>query len=145
MAVVLGLATVACAVIALVALLVAGVIAWRLHGLRVAGVPIILRYLPAADGAGWRHGVLRYGDHEVRFYRLTSVRIGPSWRLPRTGTEIVSRRSAEGTELDVIDPEMFVVHAVSTNGETELAFERDGLTAFQSWLESRPSAHRQHL
>lgn len=131
------------ALAALVGLFVVLGLAWRVHHLRVTGVPIILRYLPAGDGAGWRHGTLRYDDHEVRFYRLSSVRIGPSWVLPRIGTEIVGRRRAEAGELDLIEPAMTVVHTDSPNGETELAFERDGLTAFQSWLESRPSARRQ--
>ena len=43
----------------------------------------------------------------------------------------------------MIDPDMVIVHAVTPGGETELAFARDGLTAFQSWLESRPSPRRQ--
>ncbi|MET9329588.1 DUF2550 domain-containing protein [Tsukamurella sp. NPDC003166] len=124
-------------------LLVGAVVVLRLYSLRVAGVPIILRYLPAEDEHGWRHGTLRYDDHELRYYRLSSVRLGPSWTLPRSGTEIVGRRAPHGTELDVIDTDMVIVHAVTPDGETELAFARDGLTAFQSWLESRPSPRRQ--
>ncbi|NMD56387.1 MULTISPECIES: DUF2550 domain-containing protein [Tsukamurella] len=132
------------AVVAVLVLLAVGaVVALRLYSLRVAGVPIILRYLPAQEEQGWRHGTLRYDDHELKYYRLSSVRLGPSWTLPRSGTEIVGRRAPHGTELDVIDPDMVIVHAVTPGGETELAFARDGLTAFQSWLESRPSPRRQ--
>lgn len=127
----------------LVLLAVAAIVALRFYSLRVAGVPIIIRYLPAQGEHGWRHGTLRYDDHEVKYYRLSSVRLGPSWTLPRSGTEIVGRRAPHGTELDVIDPDMVIVHAVTPDGETELAFARDGLTAFQSWLESRPSPRRQ--
>lgn len=130
-------------VVLLVLLLVGAVVVLRLYSLRVAGVAIILRYLPAEDEHGWRHGTLRYDDHELRYYRLSSVRLGPSWTLPRSETEIVDRRAPRGTELDVIDPDMVIVHAVTPDGETELAFARDGLTAFQSWLESRPSPRRQ--
>ncbi|KXP04114.1 DUF2550 domain-containing protein [Tsukamurella pseudospumae] len=130
-------------VVVLVLVLVGAVVVLRLYSLRVAGVPIILRYLPAQDEHGWRHGTLRYDDHELRYYRLSSVRLGPSWTLPRSETEIVGRRAPHGTELDVIDPDMVIVHAVTPDGETELAFARDGLTAFQSWLESRPSPRRQ--
>lgn len=132
------------AVVAVLLLLVVGaVVVLRLYSLRVAGVPIILRYLPAQEEQGWRHGTLRYDDHELRYYRLSSVRLGPSWTLPRSETEIVGRRAPQGSELDVIDPDMVIVHAVTPGGETELAFARDGLTAFQSWLESRPSPRRQ--
>ncbi|MCS3780600.1 DUF2550 domain-containing protein [Tsukamurella ocularis] len=132
------------AVVAVLLLLVVGaVLVLRLYSLRVAGVPIILRYLPAPGEQGWRHGTLRYDDHELKYYRLSSVRLGPSWTLPRSETEIVGRRAPHGTELDVIDRDMVIVHAVTPGGETELAFARDGLTAFQSWLESRPSPRRQ--
>ncbi|BDH56377.1 DUF2550 domain-containing protein [Tsukamurella sp. PLM1] len=130
-------------VAALVVLVVGAVIVLRLYSLRVAGVPIILRYLPAAPEQGWRHGTLRYDDHELRYYRLSSVRLGPSWTLPRAETEIVGRRRPAGTELDVIDPDMTVVHVSTPDGDTELAFAREGLTAFQSWLESRPSPRRE--
>ncbi|ADG77888.1 hypothetical protein TPAU25S_01619 [Tsukamurella paurometabola] len=130
------------AVLILVLLAVGAVLALRLYSLRVAGVPIILRYLPAEPEQGWRHGTLRYDDHELKYYRLSSIRLGPSWTLPRGETEIVGRRAPSGTELDVIDPDMVIVHAVTPDGETELAFARDGLTAFQSWLESRPSPRR---
>lgn len=131
-------------VVAVLVLLVVGsVVVLRLYSLRVSGVPIIMRYLPAEPEHGWRHGTLRYDDHELKYYRLASLRLGPSWTLPRGGTEIVGRRSPQGTELDVIDDDMFIVHAVTPDGETELAFARDGLTAFQSWLESRPSSRQQ--
>ncbi|GAB3133475.1 DUF2550 domain-containing protein [Tsukamurella serpentis] len=133
-------------VVAVLVVLVAGVVVvLRLYSLRVAGVPIILRYLPAEPEQGWRHGTLRYGDHELRYFRLSSVRLGPSWTIPRAQTEIVGRRSPHGTELDVIDPDMVIVHAVTPHGDTELAFARDGLTAFQSWLESRPDPRRQRV
>lgn len=133
----------AAVVAVLLLLVVSAVVVLRLYSLRVAGVPIILRYLPAAGEQGWRHGTLRYDDHELKYYRLSSVRLGPSWTLPRSETEIVGRRAPHGTELDVIDADMVIVHAVTPGGETELAFARDGLTAFQSWLESRPSPRRQ--
>lgn len=139
----MGAAVVAMVIAVLVLLAVASVVALRFYSLRVAGVPIILRYLPAQEEHGWRHGTLRYDDHELKYYRLSSVRLGPSWTLPRSETEIVGRRAPHGTELDVIDPDMVIVHAVTPGGETELAFARDGLTAFQSWLESRPSPRRQ--
>lgn len=127
----------------LLLLVVGAAVLLRLYSLRAAGVPIILRYLPAPGEQGWRHGTLRYDDHELKYFRLSSVRLGPSWTLPRSETEIVGRRAPHGTELDVIDPDMVIVHAVTPGGETELAFARDGLTAFQSWLESRPSPRRQ--
>ncbi|GAA4400343.1 DUF2550 domain-containing protein [Tsukamurella soli] len=136
--------TVCVVVIAVVVLAAVGVLL-RVQRLRVTGSPIIIRYLPAAPEQGWRHGTLRYDDHEVRFYRLSSLRIGPSWTVPRWGTEIIGRRAPRGTEFDIMDAGVHVVRIHQPDGDAELAFERDGLTAFQAWLESRPSPRTQRL
>lgn len=95
----MGVAVFVVAVAVLILLAIGAVVVLRLYSLRVAGVPIILRYLPAQGEQGWRHGTLRYDDHELKYYRLTSVRLGPSWTLPRSGTEIVGRRAPHGLSL----------------------------------------------
>ena len=102
----------------LVVLLAVAAIALRLYRLRVAGVPIIMRYVPAEPEHGWRHGTLRYDDHELRYYRLSSMRPGPQLdHSPRSETEIVGRRAPQGTEFDIIDADMVIVHAVTPGGE----------------------------
>lgn len=131
------------AVLVLLAVVIVGGLSLRVYRVRSIGSPIIIRYLPAAAEDGWRHGTLRYDDHEVRYYRLSSLRPGPSWTIPRGSTEIIGRRGPRGTEFDIMEPSTFVVRIHTSGGDAELAFERDGLTAFQAWLESRPNPRRQ--
>ena len=110
---------------------------WKLR--QVGGTAAILRDVPAVGGHGWRHGVMRYHGGEAGFYRLSSLR----WWLSRRGLEIVSRRSPRGDEFDIMTDEIVVLELRDTYLERrrgyEVALDRGALTAFLSWLESRPS------
>lgn len=116
---------------------------FRLWKLRQGGTAAILRDVPAVGGHGWRHGVVRYKGGEADFYRLSSVRLWPDRRLSRRGIEIVSRRSPRGDEFDIMSAEITVLELRDTSSDGrhgyELALDRGALTAFLSWLESRPS------
>jgi hypothetical protein len=131
--------------VVLVALLGIAVVAlsFRLWKLRQGGTAAIMRDIPAVGGHGWRHGVIRYrGSHAV-FYRLSSVRPWPDRQLNRRGAEVVSRRSPRGDEFDIMTEEIVVLELRDTTQDRragyEIALDRGALTAFQSWLESRPS------
>jgi hypothetical protein len=123
--------------------LVVCALSYRLWKLRQGGTAAILRDTPAAGGHGWRHGVIRYRGGEAVFYRLSSVRWWPDRRLSRRGVEIVSRRAPRGDEFDIMSNETVVLELRDTAPERkrgyEIALDRGALTAFQSWLESRPS------
>ena len=131
--------------VALVGILFLVVVAlsYRLWKLGQGGTPAILRDTPAVGGHGWRHGVIRYRGGEARFYRLSSLRLWPDRRLGRRGLEIVSRRAPRGDEFDIMTEEIVVLELQDTSGTQdrgyELALDRGALTAFLSWLESRPS------
>jgi hypothetical protein len=131
--------------VVLVAVLLAAVVAlsYRLWKLRQGGTAAIMRDLPAAGGHGWRHGVIRYRGGEAAFYRLSSVRLWPDRRLGRRGVEVVARRSPRGDEFDIMTDEIVVLELRDTSqdrrGGFEMALDRGALTAFLSWLESRPS------
>jgi hypothetical protein len=77
------------------------------------------------------------------FYRLSSVRWWPDRRLSRRGIEIISRRSPRGDELDIMTDEIVVLELRDSTQDRrwgyEIALDRGALTAFLSWLESRPS------
>ena len=45
---------------------------YRITKLRSVGTPCLLRRIPAAADAGWRHGVVQYDENSVSFYRLSS-------------------------------------------------------------------------
>lgn len=125
------------------------VLLYRLTKIRSGGASVILRRVPAAPGAGWRHGVLSCREQDVAFYKLSSVKIGPDERIPRQGIALGERRSAEGNEFDIMTADTLIIRIDSqkvdgTAGQAyEVAFDDDGSTAFLAWVESRPSARLQ--
>lgn len=130
--------------IALVSALMLVVVAlsFRLWKLGQGGTPAILRDTPAVGGHGWRHGVIRYRGDEARFYRLSSLRLWPDRRLSRRGLEVMSRRPPRGDEFDIMTEEIVVLELQDSTGgqhSYEMALDRAALTAFLSWVESRPS------
>src|SRR5579875_4200219 len=139
--------------VVLIALLGLAVLAlsYRLWKLRQGGTAAILRDTPAVGGHGWRHGVVRYRGGEAVFYRLSSVRWWPDRRLSRRGIEIIARRAPRGDAFDIMSTEIVVLELRDTAPDRkrgyEIALDRGALTAFQSWLESRPSprARRRNL
>jgi len=118
-------------------------LSYRLWKLRRGGTAAILRDIPAVGGQGWRHGVMRLRGSEAVFYRLSSLRWWPDRRLSRRGLEIVSRRSPRGDEFDIMTDQIVVLELHDTTADRrrgyEMALDRGALTAFLSWLESRPS------
>jgi hypothetical protein len=131
--------------VVLVALLGIAVAAlsYRLWKLRQGGTAAIMRDVPAVGGHGWRHGVIRYRGGDAAFYRLSSVRLWPDRQLNSRGVEVVSRRPPRGDEFDIMTEEVIVLELRDTTqdcrGGYEIALDRGAFTAFQSWLESRPS------
>lgn len=127
-----------------VLLLVVAALCYRLWKLRkVGGTAAILRDYPADGGHGWRHGVLRYRGGEAVFYRLSSLRWWPDRRMSRRGLEIVNRRGPRGDEYDIMTDAIVILEVRDNMPERrrgyEIALDRGALTAFLSWLESRPS------
>lgn len=126
--------------------LLLALIAYRLTEIRREGTPVLLRELPARADVGWRHGTIAYGDNVLRFYRLSSLRPGPTVTLLRSAIEIQRRRAPEGTE-DEILAGMRIVElepgADGVGGAFEVAMGSEAMTAFTSWLESRQSVRLQ--
>jgi hypothetical protein len=132
--------------VALVCVLLVAVVAlsYRLWKLRqVGGTAAILHDVPAVGGHGWRHGVMRYRGGDAQLYRLSSLRWWPDRTLSRRGLEVVSRRGPRGDEFDIMTVEIVVLELRDVGPERgrgyEIALDRGALTAFTSWLESRPS------
>lgn len=132
--------------VALIGVLLVAVAAlvYRLWKLRqVGGTAAILRDYPAAGGHGWRHGVMRYRGGEAGFYRLSSIRWWPDRRLSRLALEVVGRRSPRGDEFDIMTQEIVILELRDSGHGFEVALDRGALTAFTSWVESRPSRRAQ--
>lgn len=125
---------------------VAIVLAYRITRLRSVGTPCLLRRIPAAADQGWRHGVVRYDEIGIAFYRLSTLRLGATVTLLRQSTEIVARRRPEGTEADILDGLVVLEVAPGADGRGgafEMAMTQGAATAFQSWIEARQSARSQ--
>ena len=126
-----------------VLLFVVVLLGYRLWKMRQGGTAALLRDTPAVGGHGCRHGVIRYRGDEAMFYRLSSLRPWPDRRLSRRGLQVVSRRAPHGDEFDIMTHEIVVLELDDITGEPErgyeMALDRGALTAFMSWVESRPS------
>lgn len=118
---------------------------YRLIMLRRGGTAAILRVLPARGGQGWRHGLIRYEENRLVFWKLTSLKIGPDSAIERLGIEIGDRRGPRGDEYDIMTDDIVVIGVADNKGEYELALDRNSLTAFLSWVESRPSERSRRM
>ncbi len=128
-------------VFALTALVLSWLVAafgYRFVTVRKGGTPVLLRMLPAIDGMGWRHGVVLYGELELRYFRLSSVRILADGSFSRHHMEILGRREPVPGEREIMPAGVSVVEVSCSGTHFELALDRDSLTALQSWIESRP-------
>ncbi|MBA0049273.1 DUF2550 domain-containing protein [Mycobacterium sp. NPDC050853] len=101
--------------------------------------PDVLRVSGSSQERRWRHGVMRYRESEAEFYRLSSIRLWPDRRLSRRDLEILDRRIPRGDEYDIMTAEIVVLQLRDGAREYEMALDRGALTAFMSWMESRPS------
>ncbi len=124
-------------ILLLLILAIAGVV-YRLYQLRSAGAGAVIRALPAREGLGWRYGVIRYRDEDLNFYRLSRLIPGPSLRIDRQDAEVSARRAPSSGERDLLEPGSTVIRVSVGDADYEFAFDKDTLTAFLSWLESRP-------
>src|SRR6201996_2176808 len=137
-----ALMTVMVVLVALVGLGVVG-LSERPGEVRHGWTAAIMRDIPRVGGHGWRHGLIRYRGADAAFYRLSSVRLWPDRQLNRRGVEVVSRRPPRGDEFDIMTEEIIVLELRDSTQDRrpgyEIALDRGAFTAFQSWLESRPS------
>ncbi|QLY32146.1 DUF2550 domain-containing protein [Nocardia huaxiensis] len=124
-------------VLLLVALALASI--YRLVMLRRGGTAALLRVLPArGHGGGWRHGLIRYDEDTLVFYKLSSLKLGPDSTMRRLAIEVGNRRSPQDDEYDIMTDESIVTLS-DGHGSYEVALDRGALAALLSWVESRPS------
>lgn len=112
---------------------------YRLMILRRGGTSAIIRTTPRVGSQGWRHGLIRYGEDSLVFYKLSSLRFGPDVRINRQDIAVENRRSPQDSEVDIMTDEIVVLSVREANRNLEVALDRGAMTAFLSWVESRPS------
>ncbi|WP_067818274.1 DUF2550 domain-containing protein [Nocardia inohanensis] len=112
---------------------------YRLVMLRRGGTAALMRVMPArGHGGGWRHGLIRYDEDQLVFYKLSSLKLGPDSTLRRLSTEVGKRRNPDGDEYDIMTDEL-IIELSDGNGSYEVALDRGALVSLLSWVESRPS------
>lgn len=111
----------------------------HMMALKDKGTGVLMRFLPATDGHGWRHGILIYEENRVRFYKLLKFVNRKAFDLDRDKLRISSRRSPHGLEIPLMDETTRIVVLVGCDPEVELALSPSAHAALLSWLESRPS------
>jgi len=119
----------------------------RVRLMRGGGVDVCLRHRPPSSSgrvvgkdaaAGWHFGVGRYQGNELAWYRLTSLRLGPSTVLDRMTLEILDRRALSEAEAEAIPQADSVLQCRSGGADLEIAMAPGVRTGFLSWLESAP-------
>lgn len=134
-------------ILLLVACLCLGYLAFRrVRLMRGGGVDLCLRRRPVAVSrfttkdvaAGWHFGVGRYRGDEFAWYRLTSLRPGPTVVMDRTELEILGRRDPLDAEAYAIPQAASVLRCRTGDDGVELAMATGVLTGFLSWLEAAP-------
>jgi hypothetical protein len=134
-------------ILLLLACLCLGYLAFRrVRLMRGGGVDVCLRRRPARVSrlrsrdatAGWHFGVGRYRGDELAWFRLTSLRPGPTVVVDRTELEIVDRRTPENPEAYVIPQGASVLQCRIRGVDLELAMAPGVLTGFLSWVEAIP-------
>ncbi|SHV11747.1 Protein of uncharacterised function (DUF2550) [Mycobacteroides abscessus subsp. abscessus] len=71
------------------------------------------------------------------------MRLWPDRQLSRRDLEIIDRRIPRGDEYDIMTAEIVVLQLRDGARDYEMALDRGALTAFMSWVESRPSPRAQ--
>ncbi|MFD4184170.1 DUF2550 domain-containing protein, partial [Rhodococcus sp. NPDC058514] len=78
-------------------------------------------------------------EEDLVFYKLSSLRPGPDSRISRQGIEVGDRRAPRDTEFDIMTDEIVILSVQDGDHGYEVALDSGALTAFLSWVESRPS------
>ncbi|KAA2259435.1 DUF2550 family protein [Solihabitans fulvus] len=134
----MGIAEIVGLVLFVVALAL-GLLAWRrLRLLRAGGVHVALRRTVDEAGRGWHLGVGHYRGDQFVWFRVLSLRSGPSQVILRDGLEIATRREPTSPETYAMPVGSIVLRCSGTSGDVEIAMGPDALTGFLSWLESAP-------
>lgn len=86
----------------------------------------------------WRHGIARYGDEQLDWFRVFGVRPIPAESLSRRRLVILDRRPPEPGETNEVLPDWVVVRCGYGSVIVELAMSEGAYTGLAAWLESAP-------
>jgi len=94
---------------------------------------------------GWALGVATFSGSELRWYRLASLRPGPTERFNRNDGGITGSRPPRPDELTWIPPNAVIFECISMRGPQLIALSKNASTGLLSWWESVPPGYRNGL
>lgn len=97
-----------------------------------------LRAETIRERSPWRHGVARYGDDNLDWFRVFGVRPRPAESLRRRRLVILGTRPPEPEETNEVLPEWVVVRCGYGPVIVELAMSEGAFNGLAAWLESAP-------
>ena len=110
--------------------------------IRSGAIDVSWRRNLRTDGSGWILGQGRYRGNDLLLYRAFSPFPGAARRLHRESLKLGTRRSAVGTEPDLLPVDAVIIRCTDGGSDLELALAEEALTGLRSWLESIPPATR---
>jgi heme exporter protein D len=130
---------VACCVVAAILLVVLAVLVRRAILSRGLGTfDCSLRAETIRQTSPWRHGIARYGEEHLDWFRVFGVRPIPAESLSRRRLVILGSRGAEPEETAEVLPDWVVVRCGYGGAIVELAMSEGAFTGLAAWLESAP-------
>jgi hypothetical protein len=97
-----------------------------------------LRAETIRESGRWRHGLARYGEEQLDWFRVFGVRPVPAESLSRRRLVILDRRLPEPAETNEVLPDWVVVRCGYGSVIVELAMSELAYTGLAAWLESAP-------
>jgi Protein of unknown function (DUF2550) len=102
-----------------------------------------LRHETIRTRSGWTHGIARYGDDRLDWFRVFAVRLRAAESLARQRLVILDRRPPEPAEMHTVLPGWVVVRCGYGAVIVELAMSEGAYNGLAAWLESAPPG--QHI
>jgi hypothetical protein len=127
------------AVISLVLLGLAALLMRRLLLTRGLGTfDCTLRHETVQQRGHWIHGIARYGDDQLDWFRVFELRLRAAESMARQRLVILGRRQPEPGESHSVLPGWVVVRCSYGPTIVELAMSEGAYNGLAAWLESAP-------
>jgi hypothetical protein len=97
-----------------------------------------LRHETIRSRGHWTHGIARYGDDRLDWFRVFAVRLRAAESLTRHRLVILDRRDPEPEETHSVLPGWVVVRCGYGASIVELAMSEGAYNGLAAWLESAP-------
>jgi len=102
-----------------------------------------LRHETIRQRGHWMHGIARYGDDRLDWFRVFAVRLRAAETLNRTRLVILEQREPDAQESHSVLPGWVVVRCGYGPTIVEMAMSEGAYNGLAAWLESAPPG--QHI